>query len=107
MRRRVTDEELDALSAEPRVGEVWWCAGESLHLSDGGKTRPVLILTLSGETATVAPLTTRRTNTGIAVRHIGGLSWLTATRATVSRLSLLSTLGAWAGFAARQTGGRE
>jgi mRNA-degrading endonuclease toxin of MazEF toxin-antitoxin module len=99
-KRRITDEEIDAMGAEPRCGEVWWCEGEGLGFADGGKIRPVLIIGLFGDHASIVPLTTRKpANAPIAVAHKAGQSWLTDKETTVPKLSLLSSLGPWTGFA--------
>ena len=95
MRRgsRVTDEELDAIGAEPAAGEVWWCSGPALDLNDGGKTRPVLVTGFFSDQANVIPLTTQKpAEGGIPVRHRSGLSWQTELRKTVPRIALLSRL---------------
>jgi hypothetical protein len=100
-KRPVTEAELDAYYGEPAPGEVWWCEGPRLLLPDGGKVRPVLVVSLTGDEARVIPLTSRRPDgVPIPVRHNGGLSWLTDAERTVPRLSLLSSLGRWDGFTA-------
>lgn len=105
VRRRWTEEELDALGADPREGEVWWCDGRALALGDGGKLRPVLIVVAYGRQggARVVPLTSRKPDGGapVAVAHRGGTSWMATVEArTVSVSALTSPLGAWAGYAA-------
>ena len=100
-RRPVTEEELDRLAESPQTGDVWWCDGGALGLGDGDKTRPVLVIGVAAEGAEVIPLTSRRgSGAGIPVRHRAGVSWMTDERPRrVPVLSLLSTLGGWAGFA--------
>ena len=100
-------EELDALGGDPRPGEVWWCEGGALGFADGGKTRPVLVVRAEGADARVVPLTSRKPESGgMAVTHRGGLSWMTAGQPeSVPRVSLISSLGPWPGFAAWQRGG--
>lgn len=110
MRRRTTNEDIDALSADPCVGEVWWCEGSAIGLNDGGKTRPVIVVGIAPDGgARVLPLTSRKPeNASVPVSHRGGLSWMvreaTPPRA-VARTSLVSSLGAWAGFAAWKKAG--
>jgi len=102
MRRRTTNEDLDALSAEPRAGEVWWCEGSAIGLNDGGKTRPVIVLGVAPDGVRVLPLTSRKPpgGTPTPVSHRGGLSWMVTTVEVrlVARNALVSSLGAWAGF---------
>lgn len=105
MRRRTTWEDLDALSADPRAGEVWWCEGSAIGLNDGGKTRPVVVLGVAPDGVRVLPLTSRKPPGGAPtpVSHRGGLSWMvneTAAPRTVARTALVSSLGTWAGFSA-------
>ena len=103
-RRRITDEELDSLSADPRAGEVWWCEGSATGLNDGGKTRPVIVLGVAPDGVRVLPLTSRKPpgGTPTPVSHRGGLSWMVTTveARTVARIALVSSLGPWAGFSA-------
>ncbi len=108
MRRRTSNEDLDALSAEPRAGEVWWCQGSAIGLNDGGKTRPVIVLSVSPDGGVrVLPLTSRKPQ-GVptSVSHRGGLSWMVGEAAPrlVTRTALVSSLGPWAGFAAWRGG---
>lgn len=94
---------MDAIgAAEPRAGEVWWCEGSATGLNDGGKTRPVLVLGVSSDGVRVIPLTSQKpAGQPTPVAHRGGLSWMASVEArTVSRIALVSSLGAWAGFAA-------
>jgi hypothetical protein len=99
--RRVTDAELDTIGAEPQIGEVWWCRGESLGFADGGKVRPVLVIGFSSALARVIPLTTRKpAQNAVAVSHRAGTSWLTESENLMPADELLSGLGAWKGFAA-------
>ena len=103
-RRQTTPEELDALTADPRVGEVWWCEGSVIGLNDGGKTRPVVVVGVAPDGVRVLPLTSRKPAAGapVPVSHRGGLSWMVnaAQARTVARTALVSSLGTWAGFAA-------
>ncbi len=111
MRRRTTPEELDAISSDPRAGEVWWCEGSAIGLNDGGKTRPVVVLSVSpAGGARVLPLTSRKPEGAavvVPVSHRGGLSWMVnaAEARTVARTALVSSLGAWAGFSAWKKAG--
>lgn len=105
MRRRgtkTTDEELDAMGAEPRPGDVWWCDGAAIGMNDGAKTRPVLVVrTEAGEFVAVVPLTSRKPADAAApvrVAHRGGLSWFAGPERSVRRIALLSSLGRWPGF---------
>ena len=99
-KRPITDAELDSYGGEPSPGEIWWCEGPKLLLSDGGKVRPVLVTQMVGGEARVIPLTSRRpAGAAVAVRHGAGLSWLTESTRIVPRLSLLSSLGPWPEFA--------
>lgn len=99
--RRTTDEELDAIGAEPWPGEVWWCEGTAIGLTDGGKTRPALVLAVVPDGVLVVPLTSRKPEAQpVSVTHRGGLSWMAGEARTVPRIALLSSLGPWAGFAA-------
>ncbi len=109
MQRRTTTEDLDALSADPRAGEVWWCEGGAIGLNDGGKTRPVVVLGVSPDGgARVLPLTSRKPEGApVPVSHRGGLSWMVneaGAARTVARTALVSSLGPWAGFAAWRAG---
>lgn len=108
-RQRRDDDDLDSLfPATARAGEVWWCEGKSLAFSDGGKTRPVLVVSLSGDEVRVVPLTTQKPDgRPVAVAHRAGLSWMAFTESRfVPRSALVSSLGPWAGFAAwRQRSG--
>lgn len=100
-KRRFTDEDFAAIDGEPKVGEIWWCRGDSLRFEDGGKVRPVLIVDLTSTTAVVIPLTTRKPFAdAVSIAHRGGYSWLTSTRIEVPAADLVSSLGAWAGFVA-------
>src|SRR5947209_7711931 len=99
-KRPITDAELDLMGGEPLAGEIWWCEGPKLLLSDGGKVRPVLVTAVIGNEAHVIPLTSRRpAGASVAVRHQAGLSWLTESSRIVPRLSLLSSLGPWPDYA--------
>jgi hypothetical protein len=100
MRRRATEADLDSTAGEPFPGDIWWCEGECLRLGDGGKTRPVLLLAIHGDTARVIPLTTRKPlGHGISIAHEAGHSWLTQTEVEVPAISLLFRIGHWTGFA--------
>ena len=99
MRRRYSDDEIEALGGEPATGEIWWCEGAPLNLTDGGKTRPVLVVSTWGDRVSVIPLTSNKPGSGaVAVAHRAGHSWLTHREISVARLSLLSLIGPWNGY---------
>jgi mRNA-degrading endonuclease toxin of MazEF toxin-antitoxin module len=100
---------MTSAAAEPRPGEVWWCDGRALGFRDGGKTRPVLVVSHEpkGCDALVAPLTSRKPDGGgVLVAHRAGRSWLTGETRSVRGVDLVSSLGAWPGFAAWNQRGR-
>jgi|GEM_PF-3055917 PemK-like protein. len=101
-RNRWTEEELDALSQPPRPGEVWWCDGRALALTDGGKMRPVLVVGVSGGTARVLPLTSQKPEGApTQVAHRAGTSWLIYREPeSISVRDLTAPLGTWSGYAA-------
>ena len=98
-KRKFTDEDLATIGVDPKVGEVWWCRGDSLRFEDGGKVRPVLIVDITATGAVVVPMTTRKPSTpAVAISHGAGQSWLTSTQISVPSTDLVSSLGRWHGF---------
>lgn len=102
MPKAVTDEELDSYYQEPLPGEIWWCEGNQFGFHDGGKTRPVLVISVSSLNINVIPLTSRKSlSGGVIIKHRAGTSFLLDARTfSVPTISLLAPLGKWSQFAA-------